>query len=651
MAIVSDDLQIPDLIAYALYEADDRARSFHRPLQIFLASLALFENEQPMSSNDLVAAVSALLPSSGLDPVGFDETLSQGIAAGLIEARSPDVLSLSPDRRRELAAAAQRVDANRAAFHETIRLSVEGTTGDLIVDKEAQRLAGKLEHYLLRFFHDYSATIATAFGPHGRGFDEVVTGLEMPKLEQVLVGLVPSSEVLRSTQVLDGIQRGLLNLDLRGKAHLATLYHKTVSFALLRQDPTIQRVKRTLAERRIVYLDTNVLMALMFEEQPMHDLALEVVRLVRSVNCEMRVSRFTVEELDFQLERSDNRFKRLKQAGGALAFVKDDVIRTYHAKKGRLPGLEWKAFLAEFTPTDAWFRDIGIAPDDFPDWANAVHDDRAQSVRSKVQAIKAATRKGPLHPKLVDFDVFNLLYIQLRRKVWKADEMGSRVWLVTMDTSLARAETELVAEGTYRVPASHSAEAWCEFIGPYVAPDTPALDDYVTHVLHSQMGLLGEDPLFVSTNFLITLEEARFDIAGLLSVGPARARNVLIALQEDAEVKRLVETDDSEKRSADWANKLVEAVEGALESMKRDPTVLGQVSDARRERDQARAAERIARRERDRERRASAQLREERDRFQQRASDLEPASRPQDLPLLRRLLRRLRKPRQTQRDG
>jgi hypothetical protein len=632
------ELQIPDLIAYALYEADERAGQFTRPLHIFLASLALFDAGCALSSPALLEAVSTLLPSPDLEPGDFAKTLSQGVSVGLIQRDASGEFSLSSERLNELQSAAAQLADNREQFHIHIRASVENEFDESLSDQAAENLSEKLEHYLLRFFHDYSITLASAFGPEGSGFDATMPGLQTPKLETLVNSLVGKTDKLRRSQYQVGLRDGLLSLGKAEASHMATLYQKTVAFALLHQDPTVQKVKRHLARRRVVYLDTNVIMAWMFEAHRKHALAREVIELAHSVECTVRVSRFTLEELELQLRESDTKYKQVAHREGVLAFVDDDVMRSYRRRKDSAPGLAWSAFLAEYLPSQGWLKDHGVTCDDFQDWANAVHDDRREKVRKAVQAAK----KGATHPQLIDFDVHNILYTHLRRKTWHADEMGNRVWFVTLDHGLGRAESSLVRQRVYAVPASHGAEAWCEFLSPYAVPESPELEDYVTHLVHSQLGLLGEDPQFVATNFLVTLEQSSFDVEELLRSGPERARQVLVALQEDREIKRLVEASDEEKEQPEWGSRLAEAVGKALSDIEVDPAIASQIASMKRERDEALRAARDVKRERDAALRLWSGLKAEREEWEQRLQRLEKESARARRTFLQRLFGRPR---------
>jgi hypothetical protein len=638
---MEDELKIPDLVAYALFETDERASQFALPLQMFLASLALFEAGSPLGAKDLLGAVCELLPSPDIDGEAFDKTVAQGVKAGFFQQDNKGDLSLGEQRLSELQAAAARLETQREQFHSHIRACVETELSQVISADDARQLMWALERYLQQMFHAESVALAKAFGPDGKGFDMSVDGIHQLKLATLVNSLVPSTEKLRRKQYQMGISEGLLLLVPGGRLHLATIYQKTVAFALLHQDPNVQKVKRRLAQRRVIYLDTNVVMAWMFAAHRAHTVASEVAALAGSVKCTLQASKFTLEELDLQLKESDQQYQRIAHREGVLAFVNDDVIRSYRRRKDAVPNLAWQAFLADFRPPRAWLEDHGVVCDDHEDWANAVQDDRKDKVFGAVQAQK----KSSSPPQLINFDVHNILYTLLRRKEWRPDEMGNRVWFVTLDRSLSRAEASLVKQGLYGVPASHGAEEWCEFLGPYAVPESPELEDYVTHLVQSRLGLLREDPRFVDTNFLVTLEQSNLDIDGLLSSGPARAHQVLIALQESREVARLVKATDEERKDPKWGSRLDAAVSKALKEVGPDSAVEAEIASVEKQRDEALRVAEVAKKERDGALRRWTELDQTHRGLEERLGHLEEER--AKLSVLRRAWQRLRRRRDT----
>jgi hypothetical protein len=177
--------------------------------------------------------------------------------------------------------------------------------------------------------------------------------------------------------------------------------------------------------------------------------------------------------------------------------------------------------------------------------------------------------KGPdSHPNVIGRDTNNLLLIQVRRRKLKADEMGRRVWLVTLDKSLRKVEQRLVANNVFEVHSTKQVGEWAADLSFHLPPDDVDLGEYVLHVLRSQLGLLAEDPIFANVNFLSILEESPFDIDELLSAKPATARRALVELQKEREIEKLLaaEPDQPAERDA-WADLLAKIFKETLDRL------------------------------------------------------------------------------------
>jgi predicted nucleic acid-binding protein len=361
----------------------------------------------------------------------------------------------------------------------------------------------------------------------------------------------------------------------------------------------------------VFYLDTNVAMALLFSAHPAHEEARSAVEAARRLECSVVVSPFTVEELERQLSEANVAYGRIGRRTEALAIADDDILRTYAARRRQSAGLSWTAFRAEYSPPKDALGEFGVEFEE-TDAAKAHHDERRQKVRDAVAAQKENTHSH-VHPKLISYDTDNLLVVQVRRESLHADEMGSRVWFVTLDRSLKGIERKLVRDRVFQIPSSKRMAAWSAELSPHLAPEDPDLGEYVLHLVQSKVGMLAEDPAFAQVNFLATLEESPFDIGKLLDGEPEMARRVLVALQEEREIRELLGKEPEEVESKEeWAKQVAEAVEKALARLESTAEEREELGRMRTERDQAMRDAVALRRERDRSRRRAAELEEER---------------------------------------
>lgn len=599
----------PDLLAYALFDLDPRARCLRQPLLVFLVSLALFERGCAADRDELLEACKdQFLSDDEIDREQIDRVVAASTTAGLLVDLGEGTVDLSEDRREQLNQAAARIAGQRDAFHRAIRLSVESELGEGMTAEGSERLAAALGDFIQRLFLEQSVALAQMFGPNGNGFDDSTAGhLTFKSLDTLARAVAPASEKLERAQVAQGIRSGLLGLSSDGQKYLAAVYQRTVAFALLQQDPSVRKIKRELARARLFYLDTNVVMALLFPAHTQHERVLSAVSAARDVGCKIVVSTFTVEELERQLSESDEAYRKLQSQEGALAIVSDDILRSFALKQSESPGIRWRAFYATYYPPKDALADFEIEVRN-DEVADARLDDRRPEVRSVVQSVKPFKT----HHKVIDYDTDNLILVQRRRKHAPADAMGSRVWLITLDTGLKAIERRLIEKEIYAVPSAKRIGAWIADLSPHLSPDDADLGEYALHLVQSQLDLLAEDPVFADVNFLTTLEESPFDVKGLLAGGPEMSRRILVALQEEQEIQAVLgQRPKNDDDYPEWAERFAEAVRMALEKLDRSAETEEVAVSAKRERDRALRREIMAKRERDQTRRRISELERE----------------------------------------
>jgi hypothetical protein len=554
-----------DLLAYALFDVDKRVGGFRQSLLTFLVSVALFELDHPATRQEILSACrKRFLPNDGVVLNQIETVVSVARNAGLLLDAEDGKVKLSADRQKHLSEAAERIRSLRVAFHREMADAVENKLGEPLSDEMATELQAVLEGFVQRLFQEESVALAKAFGKEGQGLDAAVThqvGLE--SLEGLARSLADRSEKLRRAKIASGIRSGLLGLGGPGQRYLATVYQKTVAFALLQQDPTVRRVRRELAARRVFYLDANVVMALMFSAHEKHEQVRAAVEAARDVGAALVVSPVTVGELELQIEGSDARYSELNVPEVNFSILNDVILRSFAAELEQNPEVVWHTFLAGYLPLEEALEEAGISviTEDVPD---ARHDERWARVHRAVKKSKPPYT----HEKVIDADTLNIILVQIRRRKLRADAMGRRVWLITLDHHLKYAERDLIRDGSYEVPASKRVRTWAGGLSPHLSPDDEDLGDYVLRVVQSELGLLAEDPIFADVDFLSILEQGPFNLGDLLAAEPDKTRRVLVALQEDHELKEVLEDEPNEPKERDaWVERLSETIRDALSKL------------------------------------------------------------------------------------
>jgi hypothetical protein len=588
---MSGDPSIPDLVAYALFDLDPRVDAAQRPLHSFLVSLVLLDATNGLDDGQVYGAIVTLLP---LDPPSVSETdvttaIALHLKHDLAHRDETGRLHLSEVRRAQLKAARARLAAKKQAFHSHMLAAILARVPDLSAE-EQERLIDMLESHLVKLLQIQSSTVAVAWSSGGQGFDAGLPEVNAREhLTEIANAMVPGGagpNKLRRVSLALGLEKGLMELPSEAAAYLAALYQRTVAMALLQQDPTVRRVKGQLAARRIVYLDANVVLAAMFDADEEHEVATQALDVTLTLGAELRVTSFTVDELAWRIGDASRWIKRYGGPKNLLGVVDDVIVRSYHRATRESEGLLWSAFIGGFDPPIAWLQEQQIMIES-ERCADTRGDERVVDVRSAL-----GQNRREAAPIVLETDALNILHVTRLREDVPADEMGNRVWLVTLDRSLAKGERTLVAEGVLPAGVSRLAANWVDLLSPCLPPDEDRLSGYVAHLVQSQFSLLAEDPIFIEKQFLLTLERSRFKIEQVLGASTERARQILIRLQRDRELEELL--GDPHPDATNWNDQLDAAVRRALDDLERSPEAQAELA---RQRAAVEAAEQRAERE------------------------------------------------------
>ncbi len=588
---MSATLHLADLVAYALFDIDPNVRDGARvPLHVFLVSVALLETGEPLNDGQLRSAVCSLLP--------VEQTIGE---ADIQEA-------ISEVRRTQLIQAQVRLTDQRDAFYEHMHAAVNAAGA---TDIDEATLRELLEASLQTLFHEQSVALAAAYGADGAGLDAAIAGLNtQDRLREVAAKLAPraagASKLLQEA-VAGGLEQGLRTLPEPAQAYLAALYHRIVAAAILKQDPTVRRVKHQLAARRVAYLDANVVLSWMFPADGSHVLAQQVFELSRAVGAELRVTDSTLREIAAKIQAARRDYPKFRGEEHLLEQMEDLVLRDYWRAKQRQPTLAWGAFIGAYNPPNQWLAQAGVLFDE--------QLDLDPVIAGKLPDVEAVLRhvKPDSPTRQIETDARNLLHIEQRRAQLDRDEMGSRVWLVTNDTRLVSADRTLSRAGRTDAPITRHAQLWCDLLAPCVPPDAERASHYVTHLVQSHFGLLAEDPLFVKKQFLEVLGDSRLPLSLLLK-DDRLATQILTQLGEDDELQEYMEQRETHKE--EWNDHLADAVQRTLNEIQASRTSLKDVEAARR-------AQVIAEQRAERERRQRDEMARELAAIRQKLKSLE----------------------------
>jgi hypothetical protein len=297
------------------------------------------------------------------------------------------------------------------------------------------------------------------------------------------------------------------------------------------------RLQREWFSKRRLYLDTNVVLGYIFQAQKRHAVVKEVITASLNIGIQLLISPMTLQELMSQVDRA-KRNHLLTQKDPlvkALASHGDDaILATYLQLLREQPSLDWHAFINPFENLEETLLQYNILVEEEGFNEAKAHPDLA-AIRNAISDSKPIF----VSPNVIDHDSANCALILHLRQIHPPDERGQIVWLLTIDTSLRRAQRILHGSGRIQYPYCIQAADWGEIVLPSQNALGFVFNDFIGYLAQARLGAIAE-PQIVQLDFLETIHDASVDVDRLLHLHPEQVRAALSTLQTNREVRFLL---------------------------------------------------------------------------------------------------------------
>lgn len=244
---------------------------------------------------------------------------------------------------------------------------------------------------------------------------------------------------------------------------------------LLNADPECKCLQKVAFSNTIFILDTNVLMALLLEADPMHEGVTEVISVAQELGIKLVFTKRTKQEWLWGLERANEEFRQIESSRASLLPELENIfIRSYFKEKEVNPSLTWQGFYLQMRELERILKKKGIEY-----WYKKEHDPEKLRNRDTLEPLNGmvyycAKKKGNLKSREVcEHDAYHILLVrELREKIF-LDTIGPPYWFFTCDTSLLCADEKLnqFLKDSFAPPSSLIASIWIVVIAPFLGPE------------------------------------------------------------------------------------------------------------------------------------------------------------------------------------
>jgi predicted nucleic acid-binding protein len=382
---------------------------------------------------------------------------------------------LRPARFAALDQALKRAEAQDKVMRASVITRVEMRSGKLDRDSEAA-----IEKAFQRFLGTMLATLGERCA-NRLVKDRSAVDLDYPDIDDDLSAAIAGLPTQLRQDAKLAFEASLREPTTEEQDYLYSAGQVYYVAELLHLDPALQVLQRERFKDTTVFLDTNLLLALMLESLENHEAVATMVSMCRAAGFTLVYAERTAEELDDLITGAEKEYNAAppidlraasKFAGAVENPFLSDWLHSYPMLRA-----SWRQYRARVSAWRSLLEDRGVDLR-MLDRANT-GDAYYQRLSKALSANKAKAKEGQRpgrRPRAIEHDAAVVSSI---RDLVLADEtpphpFGARYWFVTLDRRLVdRARGRSAGEGE---SPCMLADEWVQYVSPFLSSDVSRMD-------------------------------------------------------------------------------------------------------------------------------------------------------------------------------
>lgn len=556
---------VKELLTCVLLNLDPRIVDKRTVLHSVLVEIALHATRFPCSLEELAAQVDSIVNQRGfLSQQDLSRAVDDCLGRGTL-TRFDDKYELSTKRSEELCSVFAHAEDVKREMRRGLIENIEIEIGKPLSSEEASAICDGVERILAGSVYNLSLQLARLH----LTLEEMLLRLDsadsLADLDDILGSFFSVDRHLLRQQIKAGITDYFRSYPPALEERLKLIHHTVLSNQILNLDPSMIRLQREWFSNRRLYLDTNVVLAYIFEGQERHAVVRDLVQATAKLGVQLFVSPFTLQEIERQVDRAKCnyfRYDRDPLVHRAAANGDDAILATYVRLRRTQPSLEWGAFISPFED----FGEVLLGYDILMESESA---DLAESSEKLPEIRKKISDAKPnrASEQVIEHDSLNCALVSHLQQVYAPDERGQVVWLLTIDSSLKAAQRWLYSASVISNPYCMQAEQWGEIILPAQNLPSFVFEDFIGYLAQAKLGAIANSEV-VQLDFVETIQDAGVDVDRLLRMHSTQVRKTLVRLQTNRDVRTLAvksaQTQDGVQKQ-DYQRQLQLLVDDAIE--------------------------------------------------------------------------------------
>jgi len=436
-------------------------------LQENIIEMALFWG--PMEEGVSLQQVNSILKKE-LYFIQFPDFVLTRILERLLNKKTVELRNekyvLSEGRKNEVSRAVRENELIVNEINDLVLAKTEQNLGQKLLKNERNEVLTNFYSYLASLFIERSESIAEMLTGKKLGFSR-----EMPRriFERTL-------KQIESKELRKAYETAFVGLIENPTEHflkfLFSISQNLICIQVLNLDPQCQKLEKEAYSEKVLFLDTNIIISLVCESDPLYKVATDLITLTSSLGARFLVTKRTIEEYLDVLEGANKTPKDARSANPRLThLLKDPFIASYNIERSSLPSQTWEGYYYRMRQIESILREKFNT-----ELYKEKHDEIEQypffsEIAERVIRCFEIVSYRPKKAKVAEHDAFHLLLVRELRKKETPTFLGPKHWFITNDSSLLCVDKDINKRPDYtdKTPSSMISALWLEMISPFLS--------------------------------------------------------------------------------------------------------------------------------------------------------------------------------------
>jgi hypothetical protein len=446
-----------------LREETDKLRD---GLQGNIVEMSLFwgtKEDQFVSRDEITALIVKEIYLIAFPELVFDAIISRLLAKGTLEKNENGLYALRDSRRVEIEKHTEQNQRRIDIINTTFIQRLEHYHGVGLLQTQKDESLARFYSFLASIIMERSELVARIIA--GKTVEVLPTDLPIQTLGEILAR-IGDKKLRDSTK--DAIESLFKEGSEDFSSFLFSLAQNLTCINILNLDPECQALEREAFANKVLFLDTNVLIALLCPTHFMHKVVEQLIMLSQSLGAKCVVTTKTYEEYLVQLEEANYTYAKWTAPYRYFETVDDDFLSSFWIEKKSNASQNWKGYYYRMKQIKSVLKKLNIEYST-ESFENVRKDPNFDIVKEAVRECYRSMKGRNKSAKVCEHDALHMLLMRTMRKRDESAFLGPNQWFITSDESLLCVDNRInMLANSDKIPSSMLSDLWLEMITPFL---------------------------------------------------------------------------------------------------------------------------------------------------------------------------------------